>query len=155
MNLQRGFSWRGPVLILLQGRQEPSPAGQVGSGIHLPEGLPSREQEPCSSTAFLTLASSLGSRNSCRAHTRSRHCSPQHGGQAWPCRTPQNQRLQLLALPALQREVDAPAGPGHSSRAARPGLLPLSPEPQFQTTGYTFIATVLYGLHAGHLTPKC
>lgn len=126
---QRGFSGRGPLLILLQGRQDPSPAGQVGSGIHLPAGLPSRAWKPCSSTALLTLASSLWSRNFCSTHTRSRHRSAQEGGRASPCRTPQNQRLQLLALAALGREVEAVLrGQATQAKHARPGLVPLSTE---------------------------
>lgn len=123
---QWGFSGKGPLLILLQRRQDPSPEGQVGSGIHLPVGLPSHAWKPCSSTVFLTLASSLGSRNICSTHTHSGHCSAQEGGWASPWRTPQKQCLPLLTFAALGREVEAALpGSGHSSQArqARPGTI--------------------------------
>lgn len=106
MNLAVSFLGRGPLLIHLQGRQDLCRAGKTGPGIHPPTGLPSCTWKPYSSTAFLTLASSLGSRNFCSTHTCSRHCSAQEG-QASPRRTPQKQHLQLLTFTALQGEVEA------------------------------------------------
>lgn len=126
---QWGFSGRGTLPILPQGRWDPNPAGQVGSGIHLPARLPSHAWKPCSSTAFLALASSLGSRNFCSTHTHSRHCSAQERDWASPWRPPQNQHLELLTLAALPREVEADLwGQATQAKHARPGLVPLSTE---------------------------
>lgn len=60
--------------------------------------------KPCSSTAFLTLASHVGSRSFGSTHTDTGDCLPrQEAGHQW--RSPSNQPLQLLA--ALQRELGA------------------------------------------------
>lgn len=109
-------------------RQEPSPAGQVGSGIHLPAELPSHAWKPCSSTAFLTLASSLGSRNFCNTHTHTHTADTVVLWEEAEHHLEEHHKTTIYSSSPLlpcEGRWKPPLWPGHSSQAhqARPGTI--------------------------------